>query len=97
MFIPMFVLCAGTIALLLWVTFGTYYVISDSVLRIYHGPFRWNIPLKTIEDIVVTRSIISSPALSMDRLRITYNSGRKVMISPVQQQEFLHAVNFGSL
>jgi len=90
--IPIFAVCAGTIALLLWVAFGTYYVIGDGVLRIHHGPFRWRITLTQIENVVSVRSIVSSPALSMDRFRITYDSGKKVMVSPERQHEFILAL-----
>ena len=85
----------GSILLLLWVYFGTYYVVADGILRIYHGPFRWRIALSSINSIEAVRLPWSSPALSMDRLRINYESGKNVMISPRQQQEFLRTVKPG--
>ncbi|MBT8135391.1 MAG: PH domain-containing protein [Gammaproteobacteria bacterium] len=83
----------GCALLLLWVRFGTYYVIADRVLHIYHGPYRWRIPLDQIEHVAPTRSCFSSPALSMERVKITYGGGKTVMISPERQQEFLLAVS----
>ena len=95
--VPTALVCLGTIGLLLWVAFGTYYVVGSGELRIYHGPFRWSIPFSSIENIVPVRSLWSSPALSMDRFRITYQSDKEVMISPLRKQEFLRAVQPGSV
>ena len=89
------VVCVSTIFLLLWVMFGTYYVVGNGVLNIYHGPFRWHIPLRDICNIEPTRSPWSSPALSMDRLRISYDPGKQVLISPERQQEFIMIVRSG--
>lgn len=87
------IVCLGTIALLLWVRFGTYYEIADRVLRVYHGPYQWCIPLEQIEHVAPTRSYWSSPALSMDRVKIEYGGGKTLMVSPERQQEFILAVS----
>lgn len=73
----------------LWVLLGTYYAINDTELRIASGPFRWRIPLSEINSITPTRNPLSSPALSLDRLRIEYASGKWIMVSPLDKEKFL--------
>ncbi len=87
-----YLLLGGTILLLLWVFFGTCYVVADGSLRIYHGPYRWKIALDRIDSVERVRLPWSAPALSMDRFRITYEGSRSVMVSPERQQEFLVAI-----
>jgi len=54
---------------------------------------RWRIPAREITRITPTRSLTSSPALSLDRLRIEYDGGRQaVLVSPVDQDAFIAAV-----
>ena len=36
-----------------------------------------------------TRNPLSSPALSLDRLRIDYGSGRSIMVSPEDKDKFI--------
>lgn len=73
----------------LWVLLGTYYAINDTELRIASGPFRWRIPLSEIKSITPTRNPLSSPALSLDRLRIEYGNGKWIMVSPRDKEKFL--------
>jgi len=77
-------------ALPLWIVFSTKYAMSDETLEIECGPFRWTVRIKDIEKIEATRNPLSSPALSLDRLRIDYGQGRAVMISPENRHQFLH-------
>ncbi|MBT8130883.1 MAG: PH domain-containing protein [Gammaproteobacteria bacterium] len=94
---PLMLLVSGaSIVLILWIYFATYYVIEDQTLRIYHGPFRWKITLSQIESIDETRSPLASPALSLNRLRITYAGGKKVMVSPERRSEFISLLRPGS-
>lgn len=73
-----------------WLLAGTRYVLGNETLFIVSGPFWWRIPLRSITDVVPTRNPMSSPALSLDRLRIEYADGRKaVMISPRDKQGFI--------
>jgi hypothetical protein len=73
----------------LWSVLRTRYTLSDEALRIRCGPFAWRIALRDISRIEPTRDAGSSPALSLDRLRIHYGDGRSVMISPADKQDFL--------
>lgn len=76
------------VVLPLWIWRGTYYAFDGSLLRIRSGPFRWNVPIANITTVSKTRNPLSSPALSLDRLRIEYGD-KSVMISPHRTEEFL--------
>lgn len=73
----------------LWVLRGTRYELTPGRLLIRCGPFRWTVPLKEIRAVEPTRNPLSSPALSLDRLRIDYGRGSSVMISPRDKARFL--------
>lgn len=75
-----------------WVLTGTYYVLTDEWLLIRSGPFRWRIRVSDIRDVQPTRTLISSPALSMDRLMVIHRKG-VVVISPADKRAFIEAVN----
>jgi hypothetical protein len=79
-------------AFILWIMVTTYYVISDSELLVRCGPLRVQIPLAQISSIQKTRNPLSSPALSLDRLAISYGQGKHCMISPRDQTRFLEAL-----
>ncbi len=81
------------VGLPLWLLFSTTYSIGGGRLVVRSGPLSWNIPLSEITRIVPTRSPMSSPALSLDRLRIEYGSRKAVLVSPQDQAAFLQAIN----
>lgn len=72
-----------------WILSTTTYAIGDEDLVVRSGPFRWAIPLRSIRSIERTRNPLSSPALSLDRLRIEYGSGKWIMVSPADRVRFL--------
>lgn len=65
---------------------------GDRELLVRSGPFRWRIAIDGIESIRPSRSPLSSPALSLDRLEITYGGGRRLLISPEDREGFLEAI-----
>ncbi|SFW12961.1 PH domain-containing protein [Nitrosovibrio sp. Nv17] len=75
--------------LLGWLIRGLGYTLTRKELRVRCGPFFWIVPLETIHAVVPTRSPLSSPALSLDRLRIDYGHGNALMISPRDKEDFL--------
>ena len=83
---------AGTFGFVLWVMLGTYYEIEGNRQLVRSGPFRWRIPINEIEEMTPTHNPLSSPALSLDRLRIEYGGGRSVMISPEDKDRFIAEV-----
>jgi hypothetical protein len=72
-----------------WLLLGTDYVLDQEHLKIRCGPFRWSIPVREIRHVEPTRNPLSSPALSLDRLRIEYGNGKSLMISPRDTEQFL--------
>jgi len=82
----------ATAALILWIMYGTRYIVDQGVLLIYCGPFRKRLRVSEIESVEPTRSPLSSPALSLDRLRITYAGGKKIMVSPEDPDRFRNAI-----
>lgn len=81
-----------TALFILWILFGTRYVVDQGTLVIRCGPFRQRLRISGIESVEPTRSPLSSPALSLDRLRITYAGGKRVMVSPADQERFRSAI-----
>jgi membrane protein YdbS with pleckstrin-like domain len=72
-----------------------HYVIDGKFVRIRCGVIGWrigSIPIDEIHSVRETRNPLSSPALSLDRLRIELTSGRVWRISPRDKSEFLTAL-----
>lgn len=87
----------GVVALIslglpVWLMLSTRYVIEDGTLRVRSGPFRWTIPLRDIRSVEPSRSVLSSPALSLDRLKIRYGAGRSLLVSPRDVEGFRQAL-----
>lgn len=72
-----------------WMLFNTRYVLDGHHLRVHSGPFRWSVPIEDITHVEPTRSPLSSPALSLDRLRIEYARGKRLLVSPENRDGFL--------
>jgi hypothetical protein len=89
-------IAAGTvgagIVLPLSLLLSTHYTLEPRQLVVQSGPFQWRIPLADITAITPTSSPLSSPALSLDRLRIDYGQGRSLMVSPRNKEQFVHAI-----
>lgn len=76
-----------------WMLLSTKYTVNRDTLLVQSGPFRWRIFKNEITGIVPSKSILSSPALSLDRLRIEYAGGRRsILISPKNKDGFLKAI-----
>jgi hypothetical protein len=71
----------------------TYYVIDGNKLIVKSGIIiNIQIDIDKITKIVPTTSILSAPALSLDRLEIFYNKFDSVVISPGNKAEFIAAL-----
>jgi hypothetical protein len=78
-----------SVSLMLWTVLGTDYTIDDDSLRVRGGPFRWTIRLQDIRSVTPSRNPVSSPALSLDRLRIDYGQDRFLLVSPKDKEAFV--------
>ena len=83
-------------AILLFATYPLYYEVTLSAIKVRSGFMRWEIPLDEIELVEPSRNLLSSPAWSLDRLRIVYQeeSRRKsLLISPAERDAFLQKIS----
>jgi hypothetical protein len=72
-----------------WIVLSTRYTLDDTTLHVRSGPFSWRIPLAEVTGTAQTSNPLSSPALSLRRLRIDYGAGRSLMISPRDEDDFV--------
>jgi hypothetical protein len=88
--------CSALFALGLpvWLLFSTHYTITPDLLTVRCGPFSWQIPRAAIHSVGPTRSALSGPALSLDRLEIRYGRGNAVLVSPMDKTAFQRALGF---
>jgi hypothetical protein len=87
------VLGAAAAMFLLWVLYGTYYLLTPAGLLIRCGPFRFSVPLREIETVTPSHEPWSSPACSLDRIKIRWRDGRRsILISPAERHEFYRAL-----
>ncbi len=86
-----FMIAAG-ILLVASVLMRTYYTVADGVLEIVSGFFSWSIPIVEITRVSASSSPFSSPALSLDRLRIDYGAHKHILVSPQDKAGFLRAI-----
>jgi hypothetical protein len=84
-----FIIMIAVILFIGWIWFGTGYEILENELKISCGPFRQRIPLQEIKEIKRTRSPLSAPACSLDRIEIKYGKSKRVMISPANKEGFI--------
>jgi PH (Pleckstrin Homology) domain-containing protein len=82
----MAVLIAGMVV---WIVLSTYYEFTHDLLVAHSGPFAWRIPLAQISNVRESRSVRSGPALSMDRLEVTWSGRHVLLISPQDKAGFL--------
>jgi hypothetical protein len=71
---------------------ATHYTLEPRQLLVRSGPFKWKVPIKDITSITATSNPLSSPALSLDRLRIEYGRGSAIMVSPRNKDQFLRDI-----
>src|SRR5690554_1121951 len=73
----------------LWLMKSTVYTLTDETLFVKSGPFKWQVPVNQIKSVTPTSNPLSSPALSLDRLRIEYGRWGSIMISPKDKEAFI--------
>jgi len=69
--------------LMVWVLLVTKYSVDDRELRVTSGPFRWIIPVSDVQSVRPSNNLLSSPALSLDRLELSMR-GRKFCSFPLR-------------
>lgn len=81
-------------AIFIWYMFtSTYYIIRENEVIIKGGIFyKLVIKITDIRKISESNDLISSPALSIDRLEILYNKFDTILISPKAKYEFVKSI-----
>ena len=76
-----------------WLFWATRYVVQNNALTIYTGFGKVCIPIENIKSVTPSRNVLASPALSLDRLEISYGKNQSILISPKDKSGFLTAIN----
>jgi len=80
------------VGLPLWLLLSTRYTLEPRRLVVQSGPFKWRIAVADITSITPSSNPLSSPALSLDRLRIDYGRSSSLMISPRNKDQFVREI-----
>lgn len=82
-----------SIIFIVYIFITTIYTIEKENLKIKCGFFiDLSIDIKTIRKVSETYNPISSPAVSIDRLEITYNNSETVLVSPKDKKGFINSL-----
>lgn len=87
------ILVSLSLAFVVWIMLSTRYTVQGEALQIQAGPFHWRIPVSSIGQVRCSRNPLSAPALSLDRLEVSYGERKKILISPDNRDRFLAAIN----
>ena len=77
-----------------WILFGTFYRIDSAILRVQSGPFTSLVSLDQIHAVEMVRCFAIAPALSCNRLKITYGRSQNILVSPRRKAAFLEALGY---
>jgi len=78
-------------AFMRWLFVSTVYTVTDQGLRVRSGPLNRWVDGRAIDCVRPTNTILSAPALSLDRLEITGAFGC-VVVSPSDKRGFVSAL-----
>lgn len=80
----------GLQVFILFPFFSTSYHLEGSVLRVHCGLiYRKTFDIRQIKKVEKTNSWISAPAPSLDRILLTFQDGRELVLSPKDQAGFI--------
>jgi hypothetical protein len=89
------VLLAGVGLFIIRTFRSTRYEVDGATLTVRSNFLRWRIDITSIDDVTPTHDPISSPAMSLDRLRIRYRKdgeARELLVSPAEKEAFVEAL-----
>jgi hypothetical protein len=84
-------LCTLVFLFFLWLGF-TRYIVSADELRVICGPVYLRYSLAEIIDVRPTHSILTAPAMSLDRIEVRFLGGASVIVSPANKTAFVEAL-----
>ncbi len=81
--------------LVLWIYNGTYYVLTKDFLILRSVPLKVKISYTDIDSIKTTKNLISSIALSTDKIKIKVKGKRLgiIYISPLKKEKFINELS----
>ncbi len=88
----MAIISVFAVGLPVWLLFGTNYTVTEETLIVRSGPFRWRVERNSIRSLQPCRSPLSGPALSLDRVEVSYGNGQSLLISPADIPNFMKAI-----
>lgn len=91
---PAIVVCGFSMVLVVWLFLATRYEITGTDLKVHAGLYKINIPINSITSVEPSRDPLSSPAFSLDRLKISYGKNKTVLISPKDKGSFLNDIGW---
>jgi hypothetical protein len=80
-----------SLAFMGWLYVSTVYTVTDLGLRVQAGPLQRWVDAKSIECVRPTKTILSAPALSLDRLEVAGGFG-SIVVSPLDKAGFVLAL-----
>ncbi|MDE5413377.1 PH domain-containing protein [Alkalihalobacterium chitinilyticum] len=85
-----FVIAIPIAGFMMWLWFGTGYLLAEQQIKVKYGPFKKTIKIGDISKINKSKNPLSAPALSINRLEIVYGKFYDfTLISPVNEREFI--------
>lgn len=87
-----FIVFTVILSFIAWIWFGTYYVLKETYIIVRCGPFRERIEFADIKSMKETRNVLSSYALSLDRIQIKYRKFGYSLISPINKEDFIKEI-----
>lgn len=84
----------GVFGFILLSLFGIHYTLEENLLYVSTLPFIKGKPydLTKLESITPTRTLLSSPAASLNRIKLDFGVGMPLVISPAAQDLFIEEI-----
>jgi hypothetical protein len=96
-FVATLAACLAGPAIVVVLAYPVRYILTGDTLVVHSGiVLRWRVPISGIEAVEPSRTMLASPAWSLDRTRITYRDGsagkQELVIAPQSREAFYAAV-----
>jgi hypothetical protein len=89
--IIMAIFCIAVVGLLLWIYYGTYYIIDNTHIKYFSGPIRGKIEIEKIHTIIKDKNLYTGlrPATAMKGLVVKYGKYDEIYFSPDTNESFI--------